>query len=55
MLYIKITERGNPEFSSQEKNIFSLILYLYEMVDVHYTYCGNHFMMYEVKSLCYTP
>ena len=25
------------------------------MVDVHYTYCGNHFMMYEVKSLCCTP
>ena len=27
----------------------------YEMMDVHYTYCGNHFMMYEVKSLCCTP
>ena len=50
MLYIKLL-RGNPEFSSQGKNIVSLILYLYEMVDVHYTCCGDHFMMYEVKSL----
>lgn len=35
-------------FSSQGKQFFpiSLILYLHRMMDVHSTYCGNHFMMH---------
>ena len=31
------------------KNIFSFILYLYEMMEVHKTYC-NHFMIYACQS-----
>ena len=40
--------RVNPKSSyHKEKQFFSisLILYLYEMIDVHSTYCDNHFMM----------
>ena len=36
-------QRVNPEFSLQEKVCF--ILYLYEIMDVHQTPCGHHFMM----------
>ena len=45
--YTKIVKRVNPEFSSQGKILFSfyLIFYLYEMMDGHYIYCDNHFMM----------
>ena len=40
-------ESGSWEFSSQGKNFFSisLILYLYEMTDVHWTY-DDLFMIY---------
>ena len=34
MLYIKSLKIVNPEFS-QGKKIFSFILYLYEMTDIH--------------------
>ena len=39
-------KRVNGEFSSQEKIFFSnsLTLYLYEMMDVHWTHCGHHFI-----------
>ena len=46
---MKVVKRVNPEFSSQGKQYFfsnSFMLYLYETMDVHYTYCGHHFMMY---------
>ena len=37
MIHTKAVKRINPEFSPQEKNIFSIssVLYLYEMMDVH--------------------
>lgn len=37
VLYTKLVESKSTEFSSQGKNIFSisLILYLYEMTDIH--------------------
>ena len=46
---MKGAKRVNPKSSHHEENIFfsiSLMLYLYEMIDVRSTYCGNHFMMY---------
>ena len=56
-LYMKVVKRVNPKSSHhKEKNFsISLILHLYEMVDVHCTYCDQHVMMY-VKShhLLYT-
>ena len=36
----------NPEFSSQEKYLISFILYLYKMMDIHWTYCDNYSMLY---------
>ena len=49
-LYMKV-KRTNPENSHHRENFFflSLILYLHKMMDVHQTYRGNHFMMYEMK------
>ena len=36
MLYMKVVKRVNAEFSSQGKIFYiSLILYVYEMTDVH--------------------
>ena len=45
---MKVVKRVNPKHSHpKEKIIFiSLIVYLYEMMDVPKTYCNNHFMMY---------
>ena len=36
----------NPTSSHYMKKIFfiSLTLYLYEIIDMHLTYCDNHFM-----------
>ena len=46
MLYMKVVESKSQEFSPQIKFFsISLILCLYEMMDVHWTY-DNHFMMY---------
>ena len=49
MLYIKGVKGVNPtSFQHKEKKNVSMpfILYLYEMMDVRYTYRGYHFMMY---------
>ena len=36
MLYIKVVERVNPKITHhRKKNFFYLILYLYEVTDVH--------------------
>ena len=53
MLYMKVN-RVNPKSSHHKEEFFSLILYLYEMMDVHYIYCDNHFMIY-VKPFCCIP
>ena len=39
--------RVNPKFSSQK--FFSFILYLYKTMDIHETYCDNHFRMYVTQ------
>ena len=44
---MKAVKRVNPKPSHlKERHFFSisLILYLYEMMDVHATYCDNHFI-----------
>ena len=46
MLYINIVKRVNPKSSHHKENFFSSILYLYEMMDIHQTYCDDHFMMF---------
>ena len=39
--------RVNSKSSHQKKKItFPFILYLYDMTDIQWTYCGNHFMMH---------
>lgn len=43
---MNVAKKINPEFSSQGKKIFPFIFYLCEMMDTHWTYCGNLFMMY---------
>ena len=46
---MKVGKRVNPkEFSSQGKIFFSisLMLHLYERMDVPWIYCAHHFMMY---------
>ena len=49
-LYIKVKRTNSENSHHREKFVFlSLILYLHKMMDVHQTYCGNHFMMYEMK------
>ena len=43
---MKFVKRVNPRVLIKGKTFsISLILYLYDMMDVHYTYCDNHFMM----------
>ena len=51
MLYIKVVERVNFKSFHHKKILFSisLILYLYEMMDVHWTYCDKDFVMYETQ------
>ena len=47
MLNMKAVKGVNPKSPHhKEKMSFSFIVYLYEMMNVHWTYCGNHFMMY---------
>ena len=48
MLYMNIVKRVNSKSSHHKENIFSisLILYVYEMRDVHCICYDNHFMMY---------
>ena len=45
---MKVIKRVSPKsFQHKEKFIsFSFLLYLYEIMDVHKTYCDDHFMMY---------
>lgn len=48
MFYMKVVMRVNPKiYHPREKYIFFFFLYLYDMMDVHKTYCDNHFMMYK--------
>ena len=54
MFYMKV-KRVNPKHSHQKENSFSFILYLYEVMDVHETYCGNHFIMYVCQIINCTP
>lgn len=43
----KAAKRVNPKSSHHKEKLkkISLVLYMYEMMDGHSTYCG-HFMMY---------
>ena len=46
---MKVVKRVNPKSLYHKENMFfsiSLTLYLYEMMNVHQTYCGHHFMIY---------
>lgn len=46
---MKMVKRVNPKSSHHKKKHYfsiSLILYLYEKVDIHYTSGDNHFMIY---------
>ena len=53
MLYKKAVKRVKPKSSHGKKNnFFSLILYLYEMMDVHQAYNDIPFLRYVDKSLC---
>ena len=45
-LCYKVVEGINPKSSHQKTKIFAFILYLYEMMEAHYTYFGNHFMVW---------
>lgn len=45
MSYMKVVNRVNPKSALPKGKYFSFILYVYEMMDVHSTYDGNHFMM----------
>lgn len=53
--YISKTVYPKRSFSLQEKKLFpiSLILYLYEIIDVHQSCCDNHFMtgVYQIITL----
>ena len=44
-LCYKVLEGVNPKSSHQKTKILSFILYLYEMMDTHYTYFGNPFVV----------
>ena len=44
--YIQKLLRVNPKSSHNKEKFFSFCLILYEMMDVHWIYCGNHFKMY---------
>ena len=46
MLYIQV-KTLNPKSSHHKEGKFFKMLYLYEMMYVHWTYCGNHFIMDE--------
>ena len=54
MLYMKIVKNKSQEFSPQIIFSISLVLYLYELMNVHWTYYDNHFMMYvsQIIMLC---
>ena len=56
MLYTKVVKRVNPNNSHHKEKIFFIsLMYLYEMMDVHQTYCDNHFMTYVSQiSMLYT-
>lgn len=41
MVYLKVFKRVDPKSSHQKGN--KIFLYLFEMMDVDQTYCGNHF------------
>ena len=45
---MKVVKRANPKSSHHKETFFSisLILWVYEMMDVQWTHCDNHFMMY---------
>ena len=44
-LCYKVLEGVNPKSSHQKTKSLSFSLYLYEMMDAHYIYFGNHFMV----------
>lgn len=49
MFYMKVVKRINLKSSYHKGKTFfsvSLMLYLYEIVDVHSTYCEQNFIMY---------
>ena len=51
MLYMKV-KRVKPKSSYyKEKNHFCFVLYLYEMMDVQLSYCGNHYMIYANQNI----
>ena len=45
-LCYKVLEGVNHKSSHQKTKSLSFILYLYEMMDAHYTYFGNHVMVW---------
>ena len=44
--YIWKLLRVNPKNSHHKEKIFLKNLYLCEVMDIHQTYCDNHFIMY---------
>ena len=51
MLYMKAVKKVNPKSPHCKENFMSLIMYLYEMMDVHEIYCDNHFIMLYTLNL----
>ena len=53
MLYMKVVKKVNPKISHCKEKFFSmsLILYLYENMDVHKIYCDNHFIILYTLNL----
>ena len=49
MLYVKVVRSVNPKSSHQKGIFLSFILYLYGIMDVHWSFCGNHFIRYISK------
>ena len=59
MIYKKVAERVNTKRSYHEKKIcplnsfplFFLLFYLFEKMDVNWTFCGNHFTIYVNQTI----
>ena len=53
---MEAVETVNPKSFNHKKKFFSIswISNLYEMMDAHWTYCDNHFVMYvnQIIMLC---
>ena len=57
-IYKKVVKRVNTENSHQkDKKIFLYFnfSYLYEMINVNWTYCGNHLTVYVNQTVMLMP